>query len=209
MARAGACRGALMVIDQTTVINGVFYAVAIAWGISEKLKSWRAGARERVSSDRAREATDRAREATEESTRLKAAQAYYDEAIRAKTTMVETLVGDRDAWKVRHDEEKVRFEAEHAEYVKYREDTHERSKPIQLQILKLTEDNAELRAKTDFTPIVKFAEKQEITNQQQAATNQKIVTQLGSVEQQLNAGARLMAAMCDRLNIPQQPHSEI
>lgn len=49
---------------------------------------------------------------------------------------------------------KVRYESEHDEYVKYRQERHEKDGEIQSLVLRLTMENAELRAKTDLSPVL-------------------------------------------------------
>lgn len=65
----------------------------------------------------------------------------------AKDELIKVLEADRDAWK-------SRYESEHDEYVKRRQQYHDEVQKTQTRILLLTEENAQLKAKTDITPIL-------------------------------------------------------
>lgn len=75
---------------------------------------------------------------------------------------------------------KKRFEAEHTEYAEYRQKTHDAVQATQARILRLTEDNAELKGKTDLTPIIRF-------HQEQGQINVKVVQSLDAILGHLKA----------------------
>lgn len=85
----------------------------------------------------------------------------------AKDELVKVLGADRDAWK-------SRYESEHAEFIDYRRAAHDQSQTTQAKILKLGEENGELRAKTDITPLMKH-------QAEQSAINAKIVESLDRI----------------------------
>jgi hypothetical protein len=152
-------------IDQDTTAAAVLAVLGASWAGIERFRSWKA-------SNRATEATELASEAERQ-------RSIHAEVINAKQSVIDTITADRDGLKRRYDEE-------HAEYIAYRNDSHERVQSINVAMLELTKDNADLRAKTDLTPLAKFAESQQ-------QTNDKMV--------------RALDAILERLNIP-QPHRD-
>jgi hypothetical protein len=96
-----------------------------------------------------------------------------------KTTIarIETIERDRDAWRERYDEL-------HKEFTEYRTSTHNATSKAQGIILQLTEENGQLKAKTDLTPILKFQEEQSQINARVLEGLTRIVEALAKLKNQ-------------------------
>lgn len=67
-------------------------------------------------------------------------------------SVVDLLQTESKAWK-------DKWELEHTEYLKYRDDSHEKSNKDQATVLKLTNENADLKARTDITQVMQSQQK--------------------------------------------------
>lgn len=76
----------------------------------------------------------------------------------AKDELIKVTRESAEAWKKRHDDL-------HLEYVAYRENRHKSDNDTNGMLLRLTADNADLRAKTDMTPILEHQREQALINQ--------------------------------------------
>jgi hypothetical protein len=81
----------------------------------------------------------------------------------AKDELIKSITADREAWK-------SRYEAEHLEIMAYRDQVHAKNEESNAKIITLTTENAELKSKTDLSPLMKmmqtfFAEQTEINQQ--------------------------------------------
>lgn len=96
----------------------------------------------------------------------------HRELLETLKERIKTVEQDRDDWK-------KRCQDEHREYADYRKETHERINEANARLLRQAELIAELQAKTDLTPILKFHEEQN-------EINKEILTGLRSVVESLN-----------------------
>ncbi len=85
----------------------------------------------------------------------------------AKDELINVVTADRDAWK-------SRYETEHSEYVARRQQYHDELQGINADMLRLSGENAALKAKTDVTPIM-----QEL--KAQSEINQNVLKALGTI----------------------------
>lgn len=83
--------------------------------------------------------------------------AARDELVKTKDAVIATIAGEKEAWR-------SRFDGIHTEYDEYRKSAHAQLNNAQSMILKLTDDNATLHAKTDMTPVLKNQEQQNEVN---------------------------------------------
>lgn len=81
--------------------------------------------------------------------------------------MISLLKASADGWK-------ARYEAEHIEITKYRDETHARNDENNARILELTNQNSSLKSKTDLSPVLAF-------QKEQAAVNSKVVQALNAI----------------------------
>jgi hypothetical protein len=93
----------------------------------------------------------------------------------ANESLVNVVRAEAAAWK-------QRYESEHEEYVVYRHKSHDNTQETTAMVLKLTADNAELKSKTDLTPILKF-------HQEQSDINMKIVETLNAIMSEVRGRA--------------------
>ena len=70
----------------------------------------------------------------------------------AKDQLIGNLEKDRDSWK-------SRYELEHIEIQKYRDEVHEKSDQSHREIIRLTSDNEQLRVRTDLSPLMEMIKK--------------------------------------------------
>lgn len=70
-----------------------------------------------------------------------------DKLAASKMETIQVLQANRDAWK-------AQFEDEHTKYEEYRIHTHKQIDEANNKLLKATEDIAQLRIKTDMTPVM-------------------------------------------------------
>lgn len=78
-------------------------------------------------------------------------------------------------------EERTRaHEREHAEFLEYRRSTHELNETTQSKILNLTEEIANLRNKTDITPIIEYQKTQNEINKTILDALNKILSSLST-----------------------------
>lgn len=92
-------------------------------------------------------------------------------AREAQETLISVIREEAVAWK-------QRYVSEHEEFVTYRNKVHENNQHSNVTILRLTTENAELHAKTDLTPVLKF-------HADQNTINQKVVNSLDLLLQKL------------------------
>jgi hypothetical protein len=95
----------------------------------------------------------------------------YQSVAETKDEVIRLLNNSTDAWK-------VRYEAEHLEHLKYRDNVHLERNETNSRVLALTEQNVALKAKTDLSPILKFQE-------QQNAFNEKFLAALSAIVERL------------------------
>ena len=98
--------------------------------------------------------------------KLEAKTAKLDEANAA---LIQVVKDEANAWK-------IRYETEHAEYLDYRQKAHLRDGDMTSRILELTTECADLKAKTDITPILQ-------AQKDQQDINTKIVESLNTITQ--------------------------
>lgn len=96
------------------------------------------------------------------------------------------------------DAQRTRWEAEHKEFQDYRESTHSNLNKANELVLKLTEENGQLKAKTDMTPIFQFQENQ-------AEINKRIVDSLDSTQKSLTKVLDHLIQNEDNLHSPRRP----
>jgi hypothetical protein len=101
-----------------------------------------------------------------------------DEAIRISGINAE-------AWK-------SHYQAAHLELNKYREEQHTRNDESNAKILSLTDENAQLRAKTDLSPVMKLMQD---FFKEQTAINEKILAALIDLERRIGKGRRKPARL--------------
>ena len=101
--------------------------------------------------------------------RAEVAEANLSEAQKA---LIEVHRLEALAWK-------TRYEGEHSEYVDYRAASHTKAQDMQARLLELTAENAELRSKTDLTPVIQFHQDQGQINLKVVETLDKILERLG------------------------------
>ena len=95
-------------------------------------------------------------------------QAQKHQAIsEAKDELVKVTMNDREAWKSRYD-------AKELEYINYREQQHDHNNEANATVVRLTAQNAELKSRTDLSPILQF-------NKEQSQINTKIVQSLDAI----------------------------
>lgn len=70
-----------------------------------------------------------------------------DKLAASKLETIQVLESMRDAWK-------AKFEAEHEDYKAYRDYTHLQINQANNKILQVTEENSQLRIKTDMAPVL-------------------------------------------------------
>ena len=98
--------------------------------------------------------------------KLEQKNAKLDEANAA---LIQVVKDETAAWK-------VRYETEHAEYLDYRQKAHLRDGDMTARILELTTECADLKAKTDITPIIQ-------AQKDQRDINTKIVESMNNITQ--------------------------
>lgn len=94
-----------------------------------------------------------------------------DEVIKTLRERADELV---QMQRERADNWKAKYDQEHGEFNKYRDDIHTRLNDANALVLKYTAENGELRAKTDLTPIL-------ANQQQQVAVNTKVIDSLTKI----------------------------
>lgn len=87
---------------------------------------------------------------------------------QAHSELVEVVRLQADAWK-------ARYEGEHQEFTEYRDKTHAHNGVANSRILALTAENAELRSKTDLSPILRFHEDQARRDERISVALERIV----------------------------------
>lgn len=122
---------------QTWVSIGTALAavLGVAWGFIEKLK------------------TGRAERAAEKAAQEKQTAADAHKIIEVKDELIAVAQESKAAWK-------AKYEQEHAEYTEYRTEAHKRLNEASALVLRHSAENAELRAKTDLSPVLKHQEEQ-------------------------------------------------
>lgn len=83
--------------------------------------------------------------------------------------------------------QKQRYETEHAEYVSYRERTHDNNNKYNAQILGLSNENTILQSKTDITPVLSFTKEQVEFNGQVLEGLKEIVMELKDLRMSLKS----------------------
>lgn len=134
-----------MDVSEGTTIGAVAFAILSgAYGAFQQKK--------------ASKATDQAITAT------KVATAATDESlVKSQSDLLLSFKSMADDWK-------ARYEIEHTEFVKYREAAHKKSNEDNQRVLVLTEENADLKARTDLTPVVEQLKEQAESNKQLGVT---------------------------------------
>lgn len=92
-------------------------------------------------------------------------------AREAQETLISVIREEAVAWK-------QRYQSEHEEFAAHRTKTHDNAQGSTAVILRLTAENAELHAKTDLTPVLKF-------HADQNTINLKVVNSLDLILQKL------------------------
>lgn len=76
----------------------------------------------------------------------------------AKDEQIALLKEDREIYR-------TRYQREHDEYKEYREKTHDIANDINAKMIRISSENAELKVKTDITPLMVYTKEQsEINN---------------------------------------------
>lgn len=99
-----------------------------------------------------------------------------EEVERAHTELVTVLNGTVTSWKKRYDDE-------HTEFANYRQKVHDKDQSVNARVLRLTEENAELKGKTDLTPVLRFHQEQGQINVKVVQSLDAILAHLKSLEQ--------------------------
>jgi hypothetical protein len=102
----------------------------------------------------------------------RAVEAAGEAVEAANSKVVEVVRLEADAWR-------KRYEGEHQEALEYRERAHTHANESNSLVLRLTAENAELRSKTDLSPVLKF-------HQEQSEINGKIVGALDKIVRHLD-----------------------
>jgi hypothetical protein len=92
-----------------------------------------------------------------------------DELVAAKEEMIKTAVESKDSWK-------AKYETEHAEFIEYRKDAHNKLNEASARVLAYSAENGELRAKTDLSPILEHQQHQTELSAKMIETLSKINT---------------------------------
>lgn len=140
-------------MDPTDIVFSIATALATVAAGFERYRSQRANARAQASAEVAAEA--------------KQEQAVKDQIIAGKEELCRIAREAGEAWKKRYDEA-------HTEFSEYRNATHARAQEAQALILRFTAENAELRNKTDVTPILEH-------QRTQSEINSKIIQALDEI----------------------------
>lgn len=90
---------------------------------------------------------------------------------QAKDELIKVLEADRDTWK-------ARYETEREEYISHRKATHDHNNEANARLIKLTDENASLKAKTDITPLLAHQEEQTKINAEVMRTLSKVTATL-------------------------------
>lgn len=135
---------------------------ATAAGIGGSIAGFFGGIYGYIQQRKAKAATEQANSATEIAHRTAS-----EEFARSQSELLASYQSMSNDWK-------NRYEIEHAELQKYREYVHDKNKKDQETMLRLTEENADLRARTDLTPIVEQLKQQARTNEELGATLGKL-----------------------------------
>lgn len=151
-------------MDPTTAATSIFGVLGVLAAAFERFRSQRASARAEISAREREEATAAAAVATSEITKQ---QAVNEQIIAGKEELCKIAREAGEAWKNRYDEA-------HAEFATYRATSHERAQEAQALILRFTAENAELRNKTDVTPILEH-------QRTQSEINMKIIQALDEI----------------------------
>lgn len=77
----------------------------------------------------------------------RALKAKDDKLAQSKMETIQVLESNRDAWK-------AKYEDEHNDYKSYRDYTHQQLSAANNKILQVTEENSQLRIKTDMAPVL-------------------------------------------------------
>lgn len=77
----------------------------------------------------------------------RALKAKDDKLAASKLETIQVLESNRDAWK-------AKYEDEHNDYKAYRDYTHDQISKANNKILQVTEENSQLRIKTDMAPVL-------------------------------------------------------
>jgi hypothetical protein len=145
--------------DPISIGGWIASAVAAGMAVFERIRSKR-------SSDHALHATERAQEA-------EARQSAHQEILAQKDELTRLARESAQQWK-------ERLATEHAEFMAYREKMHAQIQDAQATILKQTEEIANLRARTDITPVMD--------------TLKSVLEQLGKILNRLEKQERQTAA---------------
>lgn len=137
--------------DAATIGAGVAAFLFGAWGT---VQTWRVG------------------KAKEDATAAKGVST--DDLARSNADLAE-------AYKLKASEWKAAFETEHAESVAYHKYVHDKAEVDNATKLKLTEENALLRARTDLTPIIDHMEIQSKTNERVAVTLENLAKTISAL----------------------------
>jgi hypothetical protein len=150
-----------MNLDPSAAGGYIGMAVAIIAAAFERFHSQR-------SLGRAREANERAQEAEK-------ARAAHDQVLAAKDELLKVYEKSAESWKQRHADE-------HKEFGEYREYAHRIANDANATIVKQAEQIAELKARTDITPILESQKQQQEINRQMMAALEKILERLDHFE---------------------------
>lgn len=114
-------------------------------------------------------ASTHALKATERAQEAEAAQSANKEVLAAKDELIKLARDSAEQWK-------IRCKAEHEEFIAYRDHHHSQMQDAQATILKQAEEIANLRARTDITPVME--------------TLKDILTSLEQILQRLNSQSK-------------------
>lgn len=160
--------------------NGFAFVGAIVYGLVHTNKSEKARCKREEEQEALRvQATHEVAEklTLADSERSRAASAAL---IKAKDDLIAVQQERAEAWK-------TKWEVEHKEYTEYRADAHKQLNQAQVLVLQHTEEVAQLRARTDLTPILKHQEEQARQYALQVDINMKFVGILAKISSTMDA----------------------
>ncbi len=140
-------------MDLTSSIGAIAAGGGILAAAFERFRTSRANARAAVAQEAAAEA--------------KQEQAVKDQIINGKEELRKMAQEAGDAWKARYDESV-------SEFARHRSTAHERANEAQALLLRYTAEIAELRSKTDISPILEH-------QRAQAEINGKVIQALDQI----------------------------
>lgn len=91
-----------------------------------------------------------------------------------------------ESYRQRADDWKERYEVEHKESQDYRKYVHDKAREDQANVLRLTEENAKLNARTDLTPLIEHMKRQSDTNDAVAKSLVQLSEAVGLLMARLN-----------------------